>query len=110
VKYWSAIDLGSFRHIRDRYAQHMKCGKDCTACCYGLFVYLIMAPSPSSLPSSPNTIFGNNSPRTRVSGQAGPAGMDPHGTGLRSKLGRCAGPAPILALSLGRLIVTGAPV
>src|SRR2546422_11671622 len=30
--------------------------------------------------------------------------------GLRSRLGRCAGPAPIFALSLGRLIVIGAPV
>ena len=32
------MDLdGWFRHIRDRYAQHMKCGNGCTACCYGLF-------------------------------------------------------------------------
>src|SRR5213593_4789205 len=32
------MDLdGWFRHIRDRYAQHMKCGKGCTAWCYGLF-------------------------------------------------------------------------
>jgi Fe-S-cluster containining protein len=26
-----------FKHIREKYADQMQCGKGCTACCYGLF-------------------------------------------------------------------------